>query len=73
MCKVCFADRIAFYIVQSVTITVRWLKEISATFLLENAILSAFVTMYNKKQREKKVKIFKLTWIFFQFLGHSNN
>lgn len=45
MCKVCFADRTAFYIVQSVTIMLRWLKEVSATFLLENAVLSVFVSM----------------------------
>jgi len=45
VCKVSFADRIPFYIVQSVTIMVRWLKEISASFLLENAVLSVFVSM----------------------------
>lgn len=45
MYKVCFADRIAFHIAQSVTIMLRWLKEISATFLLENAVLSVFVSM----------------------------
>lgn len=65
MCKVCFADRIAFYIVQSVTITLRWLKEISATFLLENAVLSAFVTMYKGKQREKSQNILTGMGIFF--------
>lgn len=65
MCKVCFADRIAFYIVQSVTITLRRLKEISATFLLENAVLSAFVTMYKGKQREKSQNILTGMGIFF--------
>lgn len=72
MCKVCFADRIAFYIVQSVTITLRWLKEISATFLLENAVLSAFVTMYKGIQREKSQNILPGIGIF-SFWGHSNN
>lgn len=64
MCKVCFADRIAFYIVRSVTITLRWLKEISATLLLENAVLSAFVTMYKGKQRKKSQNILTGMGIF---------
>lgn len=68
MCKVCFADRTAFYIVQSVTIMLRWLKEVSATFCWK----MLFCQYLSACKTGKNFKILQLAWVFFLFLCHPN-